>query len=261
MAEYTDGSRGYFLDGVGSRAPGYYINIFQVRFDPLGERLMTLTAGSGPSVKDLRKKYEISGLSVRFHFSAKTKTTYAYGPDRDVVSADGFIASTLELPGVPDLARRLMLDGYVDHLGRTGYKLEWAMGRYTAVQPTAHWKSGDGRVQLFKGFDINSIMWSDPRTSELSFGLVVDLKWVTRDGAGATIRPAAIAATGLSLDVARAQGELLPGSARINTEVARLHLEESILPFVRDSLMVKLGGGGGLVVDPVPVRVVVGAGV
>jgi len=248
------------LDGVGSKAPGYFVNIFQVRFEPPTERLMTLAAGLGPSVSDLRRKYETSGLSVRFHFSAKTQTTYAYGPDREAVSVEGFAPSTIELPAVPDVARRLMLDGFVDHLGRLDYKIEWSMGRYTAVQPTPHWKSGDGRVRLFKGFDINSIMWSDPRTSDLCFGLVVDLRWLTRDGSGASIRPATIATAGLSLEVARAQGELLPGTARVNTEISRLLLEESILPFVKANPAAALGGGGGLIIDPAPVRVVVGAG-
>lgn len=248
------------MHGTGAKAPGFFINIFQVAFDPSVERIMALAAESVPSISELRTRYATLGLKVRLYYSSKTSTTYAYGPDHSKVATDGFSPSSVDLPTVPDLARRLMLDGYADHLSRCGYKLDWSIGRYTAVESTPLWKSSNGRVQLFKGFDINSIMWSDPRTSELAFGLVIDLKWVTRDAGGSAIRPGAIAALGLSLDVARAQGELLPGTARINTEVARLHLEESILPFVEANQRVELAGGAGLRVDSVPVRIVVGAG-
>lgn len=243
--------------GVGSRAPGFYINIFQVKFDPVREQLHVQDSSSGPAVRQLRKKYEASGLRLRFHYSSQTKTTYAYGPDRRKASAEGFAAAEISLPSVPDLARRVMLDGFVDHFAGTGHKIERAFGRYTIVQPNPQWKSGDGCVSLFKGFDVNSVMWSDPRSEDLCFGLVVDLRWLTRDASSASLKPAAVAAMGLSLDVARAQGELLPGTAKINTEVARLHLEESILPFVKSNSRIMLGGGAGLVLDEAPVRIVV----
>lgn len=241
-------------------APGFHINIFEVKWETSSEDLMVLPPRSALSVGELREKYETSGRSLRFYYSAKTSTVYAYGPDRAIVTEDGFSPASINMLEVPDLARRVLLDGFADHLSRSGYKIEPRMGRYTAVQHEAHWKSTDGRVQLYKGFDINSIMWSDPRTNNLCFGLVVDLRWVTRDDTGATLKTAAIATAGLTLDVARAQSEILPNSSRINTEITRFHLEESILPFIQGNRLIQLGGGARFEIESTPLRVVMGAG-
>jgi hypothetical protein len=243
---------------VGTRAPGLFINIFQLAISPEEGRFMARAGMGTAKLSDLRKKHVTLGSRLRLHYSQAAQTLFGYGADQSLLSEDGFEEVHVPLRTVADLGRRALLDGFADQLGAKGFKVERSMGRFTFIPSSPHWVSPDSRVQLFKGYDVNSLIWSEPGTSETSFGFIVDVKWVTRDGQGAALHPGAVGKLGLTMDVGRAQGEFLPGSARINTEVARLRLEEGILPFVSAHREFGLPSGVQVTMDTAPLRVVLG---
>jgi hypothetical protein len=61
-----------------------------------------------------------------------------------------------------------------------------------------------------------------------------------------------------TIAVGEIQGEYLPGSAKINTEVARQRLQDHILPFVQSHPEFNLPCGGKARLLPEPIRVILG---
>jgi len=114
-----------------------------------------------------------------------------------------------------------------------------------------------GRMRLLSNL-------KDAATQQLTFGVIVDIFWLLRDkrdkeGNPLNMRqikdrygyPAVVA-------IAQAQGEYLPGTVRINTEIARQRFQEHILPFVTEHKEFNLPCGVKVELVPEPVRVILG---
>jgi hypothetical protein len=151
----------------------------------------------------------------------------------------------------------MIVEGLVEHLTQQGYSECPSIGRIKIYEPQPFGRPAQGRLRLFRGYDLRTIYWW--RNERPLFGLVVDVCWEIQDASGRRLSTPEIAQYNAMTEVSRLREEYLPDN-RINLEVARLRLQNHILSFVQNNSNFSLPCGQNIEValDAVPLRVVIG---
>jgi len=210
--------------------PGIYTNIFQVQLPDATVDVMTAPASRYPTLRDLRE--QIRAFSRKNRVYRNDDIVIGYGADLDWFAGQGFEHRTIRLYDYPKWCARMIVEGVVDHLKQQGYR-EWSrIGRTKIYEPQPIGHAAQGRLRLFRGYDLRPIYWR--RNGQLLFGLVVDISWEIQDASGRRLSTPEIAQYNAMAEIAQLQEEFLPGN-RINPEVSRLRLQKHILPFVQSN--------------------------
>jgi hypothetical protein len=239
--------------------PGVYTNIFPVSI-PLGPCTMFVGDRSRPEYQDLRpirENIQRRGLSIFLYIPRGSAEVLVYGPDMADQPRQVVEEREVELAEFPELATRVILDGFIDLLRHENYDTRFGKGRATVFPSLAVATVARGEANVFRGFDIRTFFWRDRSRRRLVFGLVVDVVWSTRDQSGRRLQTQDLARLGVLRELAQIQGEVLPGGSRLNSEIARELLLEHILPFAAEHEQFELPSGGLARVSAEPVRVVV----
>jgi len=211
--------------------PGLYANIFRVNV-PDQETVVFITQASKcPILRDLRLQIEQQGWKVRLYRDGDL--VFAYGQDvyrLASLSLPGFQQQVLRLYSYPKWCARLIREGLSDHLKSNGYRERFGKGRPIFYEPKPYRTVVGGKLKVFRGYDLRTIyLYQQDRPI---FGLIVDICWEIQDSNGRRLNMVEIDKVyNASAEVAQVQDELLPNN-KINPEVARLRLQNHILPFV-----------------------------
>ncbi len=238
--------------------PGLYLNVFPV---DLPKEAVEMFAAPRSNFQDLRAlRTELEGKDTWVY--AVDETVYGYGPGMQYLRSKGFQPTTVVLSESPKLASRLIMDGLVNLLMIHGYDaIPRGRGRWQLYHPDQFTELADGNVRVCRGYDLRSFFWRDLMEDTLMFGLVVDIKWMIRDGKN---KPLSLQQAkqqyggGIVNSIAEAQGELLPRIGKFNTEITRQRVTKQILPFVRTCAEFDLPCGGQASINMEPARVVIG---
>ena len=234
--------------------PGIYTNIFQVHLANASVEVMTASVSQCPSLRDLREQIQASSQKIRVY--RHHDVIIGYGLDVSWLARQGFERQTVRLYDYPKWCSRLIIEGLVDHLKLQGYR-EWCgIGRTKVYEPQPFGQTAQGRLRLFRGYDLRVVYW---RNEEPSFGLVVDICWQIQDASGKRLSAPEIAQYNAMAEIARLQEEFLRDN-RINPEVSRLRFQNHILPFIQgiSKLALPCGQNIDVALDTAPLRVIVG---
>jgi len=241
--------------------PGIYVNIFPVKIPEEDIPIMVADRALFRSLQELRQELGERGVNARVYTPPEDNYVYGCGSDAKVLESYEFREITLRLVNVPKLTTRLIIEGLLDTLQNGGFELYPKKGRSLVYHPELFLEIEDGRIRIHRGYDLRSFFWKDAATQQLTFGVIVDIFWLLRDKEGNPLNmrqikdrygyPAVVA-------IAQAQGEYLPGTVRINTEIARQRFQEHILPFVTEHKEFNLPCGVKVELVPEPVRVILG---
>jgi len=152
--------------------PGLYVNLFEVRFDDRGVEVMCTQRDLHPDLRPLRRQISEKRIDTRVY--ATGGEIYGYGPQRDRLSDFGFTIRTVQVGQLPQLASRLILDGYVSSLEEAGYTCAFRLGRATVHQFAKALLETPVGVKLFWGVELQSIFLLDPQLNELAYFMVVN---------------------------------------------------------------------------------------
>jgi len=231
---------------------GLYTNVFEVQIPAEPVDVMVASTSHYPDLRPLREEIKRNRCWV----CRVRSRVFGYGEERDVLSNKSFEAEQLYLRNEPELCKRLILEGLSDQLRSKGYR-EWSgKARLTLYEPEPYQMAAGGNIQVYRGYDLRSIWWQ--QESQVRFGIVVDVRWEIQDTAGKRLNPTEIARYNAMMEIGQIQDEFLT-NGKINTEVARLRLQNHILPWVRDHSRFSLPCGGEATITTIPVRVIMEA--
>ena len=234
--------------------PGLYTNVFEVEIPAKPVDVMVASTSDYPDLGQLREEIERNSWECRI--CRVRGRVFGYGKEREVLANKSFQAEQLYLRDEPELCKRLILEGLSDQLRSKGYR-EWSgMARLILYEPKPYRKAAGGRLQVYRGYDLRSICWK--QESHVRFGIVVDVCWEIQDEKGKRLSTPEIAAYNAMIEIGQIQDEFLT-DGKINTEVARLRLQNHILPWVREHSRFSLPRGGEATISTIPVRVIMGA--
>lgn len=238
---------------------GIYVNLFPVE---ICEREFELMAAPRASFQDLRLLREwIKTEHIDVCVYADGKTVYGYGPEKDKLETQGFQRASWQFTDVPRLATRIIIEGLVGKLKSKGYEILPRKGRWRAYHPKQSTEVAERRIRVYRGYDLRAIFWKDIATNNLAFGLIVDVFWLLKDSQGQPLSMSLIRRQygyQATIAIAQVQQEYLPGSNKLNTEVARQRFHDHILPFVQIHSAFDLPCGGQARLLGKPVRVILG---
>ncbi len=236
--------------------PGLYVNIFPVTFpeEPVG--LMVASRDGLSDLRPLRKRIQDMEWNIRLY--SQGDKVYGYGADMDSLASEGFEEEMVYLANLPELTAHLIVEGILDLLRKEGYETHTNKVRSKVFHPGRSTTVANGRIKVYQGYDLRSIFWRDQFSGKLAFGLVVDATWSIRDESGQSLNMHQVARLNAVTQVTQIQGEYLPGSTRINTEVARQRLQEQIMPFVQVHPTFELPCRATAQVSPQPIRIILG---
>jgi hypothetical protein len=248
--------QGHTINASTSLEPGIYVNIFPVTFSEGPVGFMVASRGGYPDLRPLRKRIQNEGWHTQIY--GHGNKVYGYGADMDCLAPEGFEEEIVQLADLPQLTTHLIEEGILDLLRIEGYEVRIGKVRSIVFHPGRSTPAANGQVKVYQGYDLKSTFWRDQFSGKLAFGLVVDATWSIRDGSGQPLNMHQIAQLNAVTQVAQIQGEYLPRSTRINTEVARQRLQEQILPFVQGHPKFELPCMVTARVSPQPSRVIIG---
>ena len=234
--------------------PGLYTNVFEVVIPAKPVDVMVASTSHYPDLRPLREEIERNSWRCRVY--RVRDQVFGYGGERNVLANKLFRATQLSVQNEPALCTRLILEGLSDQLRNKGYR-EWSRkARLTLYEPEPYQMAAGGNIQVYRGYDLRSIWWQ--QESQVRFGIVVDVRWEIQDTAGKRLNPTEIARYNAMMEIGQIQDEFLT-NGKINTEVARLRLQNHILPWVRDHSRFSLPCGGEATITTIPVRVIMEA--
>jgi hypothetical protein len=234
--------------------PGLYTNIFEVEVPSDPVAVMVADATAYPDLRPLRREIEQNYWNCRV--CRVRDRVFGYGEGRNLLESKSFQPEKRYLRNEPDLCKHLILEGLADQLRSKGYR-EWSrIGRVTLYEPEPYRSAVGGQLQVYRGYDLRSIWWR--QGSQVRFGIVVDICWEVQDKGGNRLSTPRIAGYKAMMEIGQIQDELLT-NGKINTEVARLRLQNHILPWVREHSRFSLPCGGEATITTMPVRVIMGA--
>lgn len=235
--------------------PGIYINIFRVQLPDTIVEIVTASASTQPALRDLRTQIQNSSRNIRVYLH--DDIIFGYGPDWGALVDKGFERQQIRLYDYPKWCARMIVEGLVDRLKPQGYRERSGIGRIKTYESEPFGKAAQGRLRLFRGYDLRAIYWR--RNEQLLFGLVVDICWEIQDLSGKRLSTPEIAQYNAVSEIAQLQGEFLPGN-RTNPEVSRLRLQNQILPFVQQNNKFSLPCGSNVeaLLSAIPLRVILG---
>jgi hypothetical protein len=248
----TSETNGNKMNGI-QIEPGLYTNVFEVGVSNESADVMVASTSDYPDLRPLREEIERNSWKCRVY--RVRNRIFGYGEERDVLASKSFQPEQLYLRNEPDLCKHLILEGLADQLRSKNYR-EWSRkGRVTLYEPEPYGSAVRGRLQVYRGYELRSICWK--QESQVRFGIVVDVCWEIQDEEGKRLSTPEIAAYNATMEIGHIQDEFLT-NGKINTEVARLRLQNHILPWVRDHSRFSLPCGGEATICTMPVRVIMG---
>jgi hypothetical protein len=235
--------------------PGIYLNLFKVTFEDTPVTLMIAPRRDFSKLKDFRTLLR-ERVIVADVFTVDDKV-YGYGAQQDALVEFGFTTNTIQIGLLPQLATRLVIDGFVAELTRAGYSLEWSKQGATVFQLSSPLLKLESGLTLYRGFDIQSLYLNDPEVDELMFAVVIDAAFTYRDASGEALRPDVVKARygdDALTQLLVKQGDITP-QGKINLEIAHQRFHKFILPFVaqRGSFVLPCGIRAELCHDPIRV--------
>jgi len=239
--------------------PGIYLNVFPLKLPEDALTIMTAPRALFQDLRPLRQRLIEAGRDTWVY--ADEDIVYGYGPDAASLETQGFQEASLRLVEAPRLATRVIVEGLVNALKAEGYEALPRKGRWQVYHPSQFTRVASGRVRVHRGYDLRASFWKDTVADQLAFGLIVDIIWALRDNTNQPLNMRQIRQQyGYSATIAigQVQGEYLPRSSRLNTEVARQRFQEHILPFVQSHSKFDLPCGGRARLLPEPIRVILG---
>lgn len=246
-----------------SLEPGIYLNLFPVKISPELLLLVEKSRSEASDVRTIRTRIEENGWRVEVY--PEGKMLYGYGVDSEHLLTLGFEPVQKTLSQCPHLVCHLISSSLMEHFQTTGYQIPDPSSAHKVrlrVFDSSPGKICGGRVDLYQGWDLRAFFWPDLENGSHNFGLVVDLTWRLCDSA--TQVPLSFSKLrqlygGSSLiEVAQHQGEYIPGTTKINFQVAHQHFQKRILPFVESIGEFPLASGGVARIATKPVWVVIG---
>ncbi|BBM69289.1 hypothetical protein [Rhodothermus marinus] len=244
--------------------PGIYLNVFPVTLpdDPIP--MVQANRASWTDLRPLRER--INNHKVWVYPDGKI--VYGYGPDKAILKDQGFQETEVRLRETPRLAAWLIVEGIVNLLRQEGYETlfpkersESIKGRWQLYHPNQFKKVAGSGIRVHQGYDLRAFFWKDIVSEQLAFGLIVDIIWALRDDENQSLNMRQIRQRygyNAIIEVGKVQGEYLPGSNRINTEVARQRFRENILPFIQRHSKFELPCGGVARIHAKPIRIILG---
>jgi len=157
----------------GTLDPGIYINIFQVRVPDDKCQVLIIRRNELSNLHDLRQQLENKNKQVWVY--ADEDTVYGYGRDASILTEYRFQESTIRLVEKPKLTTHVIIEGLVKKLKEDGYEAIPSKGRWQMYHPDQCDSVADGKVRVYRGYDLRSLFWRDPTTNHLTFGLIVDI--------------------------------------------------------------------------------------
>jgi hypothetical protein len=239
--------------------PGLYVNLFEVDFDDREVNLMCVGRSQYPKLKPLRDQLSESGINAQVY--AAGGTIYGYGPSQEQLEEFGFIQDTVIVGEVPQLASRMILEGYVKSLEQAKYTCWWNYGRAMAYyfdKPLIETETG---VKLYRGFELQSMYLFNPETESLVYCISINAGFKYRDAQNNPLNTRTVKAKFGSETLKKLrikQGDLAP-MGKINLEVSRQRLTELIIPFVKARHEFVLPCGIPAELSMTPIRVVLSA--
>jgi len=234
--------------------PGLYTNVFEVDIPAKPVDVMVASTSDYPDIGQLREQIKRNSWECRV--CRIHGRVFGYGEERNALANKSFQPEQLYLRDEPELCKRLILEGLSDQLRSKGYR-EWSgKARLTLYEPKSYREAAGGRLQVYRGYDLRSICWK--QESQVRFGIVVDVCWEIQDEEGKRLSTPEIAAYNATMEIGQIQDEFLT-DGKISTEVARLRLQNHILPWVREHSRFSLPCGGEATITTMPVRVIMGA--
>jgi hypothetical protein len=234
--------------------PGLYTNVFEVEIPAKPVDVMVASTSDYPDLRPLREEIERNSWRCRVY--RVRDQVFGYGGERNVLANKLFQATQLSLQNEPALCTRLILEGLSEQVRSKGYRECSMKGRLILYESKPYRMAAGGDIQVYRGYDLRSIWWQ--QESQVRFGIVVDVRWEIQDIAGKRLSPTEIARYNAMMEIGQVQDEIL-SNGRINTEVARLRLQNHILAWVREHNCFSLPCGGEATIITMPVRVVMGA--
>lgn len=238
---------------------GIYVNLFPVEISEREFELMVTPRASFQDLRLLREWIKTEHIDACVY--ADEKTVYGYGPEKDKLETQGFQRASLQFTDVPRLTTRIIIEGLVGKLKSKGYEILRRKGRWRAYHPKESTEVAERRIRVYLGYDLRATFWKDIAANNLAFGLIVDVSWLLKDSQGQPVSMSRIRrhyGYHAIIAIAQVQQEYLPGSSKLNTEVARQRFHDHILPFVRTHSTFDLPCGGQARLLEKPVRVIVG---
>lgn len=234
--------------------PGIYTNIFPVHIPDATVEFMCASVNAYLDLREIREHIRASCRSIRVY--RLEDIVLGYGSDLDWFADKGFERQSKRLYDYPQWCSRMIVEGLVDLLKEQDYR-EWVgKARTTLYEPQPFRRAAQGRLRVFRGYDLRSIYWKE---NQPLFGLIVDICWEIQDANGKRLSSPEIAQYNAMAEIAQIQEEFLPGN-RINPEVSRLRLQNHILPFVQSNCKFNLPCNKSVAatVGMVPLRVILG---
>jgi hypothetical protein len=236
--------------------PGIYLNLFRVEFIDSPTNLMVVSRSAFPKLKEFREMLRENSIAAEVF--AVDDQVYGYGSQQDALVEFGFSTKSIQISAIPQLASRLVLDGFVAELQKAGYLLEWSKQGATVYQRNPPLLKLDTGLTIYRGFDIQSLYLNDPELDELFFAVVIDAAFTYRDADDQPLRPDVVKARfgeEAFNQLLVKQGDLTPQN-KINLEVSRQHFTKLILPFVAQRGRFTLPCGIPATTSLEPIRVV-----
>jgi hypothetical protein len=235
---------------------GWYANLFEVQFDDISIPAMRAERAKSKELDTLKKHLRTERLDAWVYTTKED--IVGYGSDADKLRDFGFVPTSVNLHSVPELASRMVIDGFVKHLEQSGYKSQTKKGRTTVFNHAKPVHMIANGPRLLRGYDLRSLFLWDAEADVLVFALLVDTTFAYV-GADDTRLNTNTLVTQYGNDALREfrqkQGDLLP-NRKINLEISRQRLLEQILPFVSEHRSFSLPCGVEAHLSTEPMRIV-----
>jgi len=238
---------------------GYYINIFPVELYKDSIKILIAEREKFTDLRPLRE--EIISVKKDVFVYADGNNVYGYGSDLDWLSSKGFYYTEVHLKDVPYLTKRMILEGFINELrDKKGYSPLWGKGRCQVFKWGDPKETSDGKVKVFKGFDLRSFFLWNHEIDGFVFNLVVDITYAIKNKDNNPLNFHEIVinyGSQILKEVRQIQGDLIPTG--INTEISRQRFIEEILPFVKNFPSFQLPCGINAKLKSEPLRIILGS--
>lgn len=213
---------------------GWYANLFEIQFEDVSIPVMRAERAKFKELETLKKQLRADRLDA-WVYTTKDDVL-GYGSDASKLHDFGFAPASVNLHSVPELASRMIIDGFVKHLEQSGYKSQVSKGRTTVFNYATPVHVIANGPRLLKGYDLRSLFLWDAEADVLIYALLVDVTFAFVGTDGTRLNTHTLI-TQYGNEVLREfrqkQGDLLP-NRKINLEVSRQRLLEQILPFITE---------------------------
>lgn len=210
---------------------GVYSNLFQVHWDDQVIEIMRIGRSKFPDLRELRKQLHDQVVDAQVY--ALDENIYGYGQQQFDLMKYGFTKEDQSLD-LPELASRLILEGFIDSLTSAGYSCYFKFRRAIAFQLNTPLLSLPNGVVLFRGVEICSQFLFDQENEEISYFIIIDPSFKYSDQSNHSISTHEIVSKYGSATLKQLrtkQGDFTP-TGGINLEVSRQRLADYIIPFI-----------------------------